>query len=170
MKLKGFSNYEIYPEEGKVFSYKSNRFIGYPNEAIGGYWQVTLYDDNGKEYHFLLHRLIWEAVNGAIPENMQINHLDENTSNNVISNLSLCTPKENINFGTGIQRRTASRDYKALAEKLSNQVAAYKNGVLVMVFPSTAEAQRQGFHQGNISACCNGIRQSHKGYQWRFLS
>lgn len=165
MKLDNFSNYEIYPEEGKVFSYKRNRYIG--SKHKDGYWQVGLMSDDGKQHNFWLHRLIWQAVNGAIPEGMEINHLDENPSNNVISNLSLCTHKENINFGTRNERA---------AEKMTNrsdqskQVAAFKNGVLVMVFPSANETRRQGYNNGAVSQCCNGKRQSHKGYQWRYLS
>lgn len=159
MKLSNFSNYEIYPEEGKVWSYKSNRFIGTQHHS--GYWVVGLYDDNGEQHMFQLHRLIWMAANGDIPEGLEVNHIDEDKSNNSISNLNLMTPKENINYGSGIQRR---------AEKQSKQVGAYKNSVLVMTFPSTNEAGRNGFDDSAVSACCRGERQSHKGYQWRFLS
>lgn len=56
------------------------------------------------------------------------------------------------------------------AEKQSKQVAAYKDGSLAMIFPSTMEAGRQGFNQSHISACCNGIRNYHKGYTWRYLN
>lgn len=178
MRLKNFSDYEIYPEEGKVWSYKTNQFVGKPYETISGYWLVTLYDDNGKKHNFYLHRLIWEAVYGKIPENMEINHLDENPSNNVASNLSLCTHKENINWGTRTQRQAEKQrgvPKPTVAEKLTNgkrskKVAAFKNGVLVLVFPSTMEAQRQGYNSGNVSACCNGKLPHYKGYQWRYLN
>ena len=159
VKLDGFSNYWIFPTLGMVWSIKSNRWIG--NKNPKGYWYVTLYDDNGKPHTFRLHRLIWEVVHGEIPENMQINHISEDKNDNSIFNLNLMTPKENTNWGTGVQRS---------AEKRSKQVGAYQDGVLVLVFPSTQEAGRQGYQIGNVSKCCNGTRQSHRGYQWRYVS
>lgn len=156
MKLSNFSSYEIDVEEGTVWSYKSNKFIGSPQENNNGYWQVGLTDDSGESHVFYLHRLIWTAVNGEIPYGYEINHIDEDKSNCSIFNLSLCTHKENINYGARTQRTC-------------KQVAAYKDGVLVMIFPSTAQAQRLGgFNQGAISDCCNGKRQSHKGFTWKY--
>lgn len=59
------------------------------------YWLVTL--ANGKKKHLRVHRQVWYAVNGAIPEDKQIDHIDSNKSHNYISNLALVTPKENSN-------------------------------------------------------------------------
>lgn len=160
MKLEGFSNYEIDVENGTVYSLKRNRFIG--NQHPNGYWQITLMGDDHKEHHFMLHRVIWMAVNGDIPEGMEINHLDEDKSNNSISNLNLVTPKENMNWGTCIQRRVEKQRKKVVA--LDN------NGNTVLVFESTREAERNGYCSGAVSACCNGKQQSHKGYQWKFLN
>ena len=42
MKIDNFSSYEIYPNEGKIWSCKSNRFIGCKNK---GYWLCSLYGD-----------------------------------------------------------------------------------------------------------------------------
>ena len=48
----------------------------------GGYYQVR------KERKLqLVHRVIWEIFNGAIPEGMFIDHIDGNRVNNKISNL-----------------------------------------------------------------------------------
>ena len=49
------------------------------------------------------------------------------------------------------------------------QVGAFKDGELVMVFSSTTEAGRNGFIQSNVSACCNGKKKTHKGYEWRYI-
>ena len=53
--------------------------------------------------------------------------------------------------------------------KKSKQVAAYKNGTLIMTFPSTQEAGRNGFDQGNVCACCRGKLPHYKGYNWRYV-
>lgn len=159
MKLKNFNDYEIDVENGTVWSYKSNRFIGAKHPK--GYWYVGLMDNDGKQHNFILQRLIWIAVNGNIPEGLQVNHIDENKSNNSITNLNLMTCKENCNFGTRNTRR---------AKKQSKQVAVYKDGVLVMTFASTAEAGRKGFDQSGVAACCRGKLKSYKGYQWKYIN
>lgn len=168
IKLKNFSNYWIFPELGMIWSLYSNRWIG--SKMSNGYWKLTMTNDDGVQCDFLIHRLIWEAVNGAIPEGMEINHLDENPSNNVISNLSCVSHLENVRYGTCIQRARNSRDYKKMAEKRSRQVGAFINDILVFTFPSTMEAQRAGYQSSAISNCCNGKRQLHKGYTWRYLN
>lgn len=69
---------------------------------------------NGHRYYFWVHRLVWEAFNGPIPEGMVINHIDENPENNNLINLMVCTQKENNIWGTAIQRRiqTFKKNYK----------------------------------------------------------
>ena len=48
----------------------------------GGYWKVTL---NGKVYG--IHRLLWEAANGPVPDGYVVDHIDRNTLNNSLDNL-----------------------------------------------------------------------------------
>ena len=56
-----------------------------------------------QEYHqtsinnevFYTHRLIWEAANGAIPDDMVIDHIDRDKRNNTLSNLRLVTRTDN---------------------------------------------------------------------------
>ena len=164
MKIEGFSGYEINVEEGTVFSLKSNKFIGVPNQQ--GYYQVTLTDDNGEVRTFRRCRLIWTAANGEIPEGMQINHKNEVVWDDRLENIEICTPAYNSNYGTRNQRVAE----KTTNGKLSKQVGAYQNGVLVMVFPSTAEAGRNGYDQSNVAKCCNGKLPHYKGYQWKYLN
>lgn len=39
-----------------------------------------------------LHRAVWEAHNGPIPEGFQVHHIDHDMANNCISNLQLVEP------------------------------------------------------------------------------
>lgn len=47
-----------------------------------------------------LNRLIWELANGPIPEKMQVDHIDRNRQNNLLSNLRLVTNQQN-SYNTG---------------------------------------------------------------------
>lgn len=58
-----------------------------------GYKQVDVCNDEGIKKHMRVHRLVYMAHKGAIPEGMQINHKDENKANNCIDNLELMTNK-----------------------------------------------------------------------------
>ena len=127
-----------------------------PGILNNGYYQVGLCK-NLKVKKYLIHRLIWETFNGQIPEGYELNHLDEIPSNNRLSNLSLVTHKENINYGT----RT---------EKCSKPVLQFTlDDILVKEYPSTKQVERElGFGQGNIVNCCKGKVKQVYGYIWRY--
>ena len=64
-------------------------------EKSGNYLRFTgCYNLNGK--HFLVHRAVWEAFNGPIPEGCDIDHIDGNPKNNNLENLQAITHSENI--------------------------------------------------------------------------
>ena len=121
-----------------------------------GYYQVELYKNSIKKKYYV-HRLVWIAFNGQIPEEYEINHLDERPVNNALSNLSLVTHKENINFGT----RT---------EKCSKPVLQFTiEGIFIKEYPSIIQAEREaGFDSQHICACCKGKRKTAGGYIWKY--
>ena len=137
-----------------------------PFKEKDGYLHVELYK-NRKGKKFYVHRLVWEAFNGAIPEGMQVNHINEDKTDNRLENLNLMTPKENMNWGTANQRR---------ADKLKNNINSsqtvlqltYPGLEFMCEWPSTAEAGRNGFSQSAVSDCCLGKRKSHKGVTFRY--
>lgn len=131
-----------------------------PRRTKGGYLLVTLYRD-GKQHQFLIHRLVAETFIPNPENKPQIHHRDEDKTNNVVENLSYCTAKENINFGTGNKRRGASKS--KTVEALDPET-----GVVMLEFPSTCEAGRNGFLQSTVSACCRGKQRTHKGLIWRY--
>lgn len=175
MKFRDFDKYEIY-EDGRIWSYKKNRFLK-PTTAKDGYQRVWLTDNEGKEKWYQLHRVVWESVTGEpIPENLEINHIDERKDNNSKSNLELVSHKQNCNWGSRNNRISKSNtNNKKLSEamtnnpKLSKPVGTFKDGELVLSLPSINEAKRQGFNIRNVYSCCIGERKTHKGFEWRYL-
>lgn len=140
-----------------------------------GYLHVDLCK-NKKKKIYLVHRLVAQAFIEN-PNNLPIiNHKDECKTNNIVTNIEWCTQKYNCNYGTGIERHSkAMTNNQKLSKSLTNNpkiskaVGAFKDGKLVLSFPSIMEAQRQGFNHGNVWSCCIGERKSHKGYEWRYL-
>ena len=159
MKFRDYTKYEVF-EDGKIWSYSSKKFLK-PQTVQGGYQQVCLTDNEGKQKNYYLHRVVWESVTGSpIPEGYEINHISEVKTENFFANLQLLSHKENINYGTRNKRASKSR---------RKQVGAFKDGKLVMVFKSIQEAGRQGFNKGNVCACCRGKLKTYKGFEWRYL-
>ena len=165
--IPGFENLHQASSLGRIRSVAYiDRNGGYRKERILSqqkrlkYWRIKLTKD-GIEKNYTVSRLVWSAFNGDIPEGMDVNHIDENTDNNSIDNLNLMTRKENINWGTAIERRR--KTMKGLKKgifntKCSKPVEQYDlEGNFIKLWPSAAEVERQlGFKQGNITICCQG--------------
>ena len=167
--FRNYSKYEVF-EDGKIWSYSRNKFLKTQTNQKG-YQLITLIDNEGIKKLYQVHRVIYESVTGEpIPEGMQINHINEDKSDNRFCNLNLMTPKENSNWGTRNERCSKAR----INGKCSKQVGAFQNGELIMSFPSTRECGRQGFCQVAVSACCRNcyMREGnnvYKGFTWRYI-
>lgn len=60
----------------------------------------------------LLHDVVWEQANGAIPGGMEIHHIDEDKLNNALSNLHLVTPLEHKRIHSPYYRRAADGSWE----------------------------------------------------------
>ena len=120
-----------------------------------GYSQICL-NKNGKKDYFLVHRLVAEAFI-LNPSNLpQVNHIDENKTNNRVDNLEWVTSKENANYGTRIKR---------VADKHKKVIYSMSPDGQVMEFSSQTEAAKiLNISRGNIWGMINGGQKTCKGY------
>ena len=142
-----------------------------PVENTDGYFQVGL-RKNGKRKMCYVHRLIAETFLEN-PENLpEVNHKDEDKTNNFVflnedgtvnkekSNLEWKTHRGNCNHGTRNER---------VAKALSKRVIQLSlSGDLIREWPSVAEVGRNGYNFSHIAACCRGERKTHKGFRFMF--
>ena len=140
-----------------------------PCKNTNGYLQVHLYKDSENKY-MLVHRLVADAFISNPYNLSDVNHKDEDKTNNCVSNLEWCTREYNCNFGSRNERSAKSRS-KLLTgvynTKLSKSVRCIETN---QIFPSTMEVQRQlGFAHCSIVQCCNGKLKSAYGYHWKYL-
>lgn len=70
---------------------KNGCYLLSPSVSNSGYVKVS--HDSKKS---LLHRLMWTAFNGEIPDGYEINHKDCNKLNNMLYNLELVTHSDNL--------------------------------------------------------------------------
>ena len=114
-----------------------------------GYLCVNLCKD-GKANKGKIHRLVAQAFLEN-PQNLpEVNHKNEDKTDNRVENLEWCTKQYNIEYS------------QAKAVIGINKVSG-----LILEFPSQMEASRQtGTNQGHIWGCCNGRRKSAGGFLW----
>lgn len=178
--IPGYEGFYEASDFGNVRSVKRNgtringTILAAAKAKRGGYMRVSL-SVFGKTKNCLVHRLVWEAFNGRIPESMCINHKDENKENNNLSNLELLTYAQNNIYGTRLERVRA----KTLNGPCSKAISQYDLcGNLIKEFPSISEAARYmemvGYSkkaaQTNIWNCLNNKRGAKRayGFIWKY--
>ena len=173
--IEGFPDYQI-TSHGRVFSLKYGKMRELkPCKDKDGYMRLSLYK-NGKEYKKTVHRLVALAFIPNPENKNEINHIDENKTNNHVSNLEWCTNKENINHGTrneragkAISKTTSDGRRKGSKHNNARAVIGFKiNGCDIKYYKYMRECEKDGFSHGNISSCCNGRLKSTKGYVWYY--
>lgn len=137
-----------------------------PLKRHHGYLAVQLYGKGGNKRGckiFSIHRLVAEAF---IPNpNMlpEVNHKDEDKTNNSADNLEWVSHKENMNCGTLPDRFKGRKSYRA------RPIIQYdKSGNQIAEFESASDAGKKlGFDFRNIQ---NALYKGHLsyGYFWKF--
>ena len=155
--MKDIKNYEgIYgiTTEGDVYSYKRKRFL-VPIADKNGYLYVNLYKD-GKMKNYKIHRLVAEAYIPNTENLPQINHKDENKTNNCLQNLEWCDSKYNNNYGTHIEK---------VSNSLKKPILQYDlDGNFIREWPSATDVRNEV--NGNICNCLKGKLPSAYGFKW----
>lgn len=106
--IEGATNYAV-TIDGEVINIKTKRILKPCHNGWAGYMQVGIKFDNGRRISKTVHRLVYEAFNGPIPNGLVINHKDEDKTNNSLSNLEAMTRAENIRYGSRSEKQKLSR-------------------------------------------------------------
>ena len=131
----------------------------YPN----GYAYVNIHID-GKRGTRLVHRLVAESFIPNPDKLPQVNHKDENITNNCAENLEWCTAKYNANYGT----RNA-RCFHYDQQKPINQLSL--NGEFIKRWNGIGEASKAlGINDSQIIRVCKHIKRNITagGYKWEY--
>lgn len=163
--IPGYEGYYQDSTYGRIKGAKRGKILK-PFIDKGGYLEIILSKDNERKICFV-HRAVAETfLPNWKPEHTQVNHKDENPSNNRVENLEWCTSQYNINYGT----RNHKVSTKMTNGKLSKPVLQYNlQGTLIKQYSSTREAEREtGYANTHISACCNGKEKTAYGFIWKY--
>lgn len=126
-----------------------------------GYIRVDL-SKNHKHKHYAVHRLVAQAFIPN-PDNLpQVNHKDEDKTNNRVDNLEWCDNHYNITYSTPQQRY-----YRGMCRKVYQYTL---DGEFIREWESVSEIGRQlKYTPSRICDCCNGKSKRSYNCIWSYI-
>lgn len=104
---KTCTDYDMYEVSnlGKVRNKNTGRILKQSNR--GGYMRLSLQNNQTSKSCVSVHRLVAKEFIENLENKPQVNHIDKNRSNNIVSNLEWTTAKENnVHRSTGVIQTT----------------------------------------------------------------
>ena len=121
------------------------------------YLYVTLSKDKNVK-KAAVHRLVAEAFIENPKGFPEVNHKDEDKTNNRADNLEWCDRKYNNAYGTAKMRAAATQ---------GTPVIQVKDGIIINAWPTQGMAAAcTGASQSGISACLRGEMKTSGGFEW----
>lgn len=145
----GYEGLYMVSSIGRVKSVKTG-LIRKHSDDRHGYKHIALCK-NGRYKTKYIHRLVVEAFIGAIPKGLEVNHKDEDKSNNTLDNLEICTAAHNIEYSSA-----------------KHYIATHESGEVVEVFNLNKFCREHGLHPGSMYRVAQGKRSRHKGWAVRY--
>ena len=154
----------VYAGRGKM-RWQYERILSDKKENGNGYKIVNLFK-NGKGKNKYIHRLVAESFLEN-PNNLpQINHKDENKSNNCVNNLEYCTCQYNCTYNNLHIRKGLKNRNNKMSKKIYQ---LNENNKILKEYPSISEASRQlNVSFQAISDCLKGKQKHSAGYKWKY--
>ena len=141
-----------------------------------GYMRVMLTNEKEKRC-FFVHRLVaLHFVENQNPKiNTVVNHIDCNHLNNHSDNLEWTTQKGNVQHALAKGRMVRTKEWilhlkqskanlrtPVIGENIKSKEKVY--------FDTLNDCKREGFQPSCVCNCCKGIRNTHKGYVWKYAA
>lgn len=97
--MVGYEGYYEVSNLGNVRSLRTGNHLTLSVNNKTGYVKVSLFKSpKSTKYHYV-HRLVAKAFIPYDDESLEVNHIDEDKSNNAVSNLEWCNRRYNLNYG-----------------------------------------------------------------------
>lgn len=165
--ISGYENSYSINEYGKVKSIPrktGNQFSGgcilKQHKLRSGYKYVTL-KKNGKGKNKAIHRLLANHfLMNSYFEGAEVNHKDEDKTNNLLENLEWVTKRYNLQYGTARHKSSVKQRKSVIQKSL--------DGEFIKQWESIQEAGRNGYSAGCIVNCLKGRYKFHKNSKWEY--
>lgn len=157
--IEGYEGLYQVSSFGRVKSFYTNRILkGY--QIASGYLGLRLYKNNIGSMN-TIHRIVAEAFIPNPENKPQVNHIDEDKTNNRVDNLEWVTAKENINHGTRTGRVAKKQRIQIIATNIKTGES--------QEFNSGKECAVQlGVNSTGINHALKGRRKQAGGYTFKY--
>lgn len=157
--IEGFNGYQV----SNLGNIKSIKRPNYPiimkQQTNKGYKMVHITANDGTRKLCQVHRLVLKTFCPC--ENMdllEVNHIDEDKTNNCLENLEWISHQDNVNYGTGHIRAI---------EPQKDQILCVETGIVYNSMREASELTNTNY--GNLSTACKTGRMCN-GYHWKNLT
>jgi hypothetical protein len=166
--IEGFEGLYQVSNLGRVKSFDTTDKLGRirkgrvlkPHRHPQGYLLVTLCK-NGKHKNHKTHRVVAQAFIPNPENKPEVNHIDENKTNNNVNNLEWSTRKENLNHGTRTERMAKTQSIPIIATNI-------KTGEFREFYGISECARQLGLNQAHITDVLKGRRKQTGGYTFKY--
>lgn len=163
--IKGYEGAYQVSNLGRV---KSLNYNGTKKEKIligskvGRGYKIVSLSKNGKIKNFLIHRLVYKAFVGNIPQGLQVDHVSNNKTDNRLQNLQLLTPSENCK-----KKYIDNPNYKNSGGLPKKKIICLNNN---QIYESISQASRRlNLSCGNIHKALKGKIKKTGGYTFEYI-
>ena len=150
---KDIAGYENKYQISNLGRIKNKKHIMKPMKTTNGYLTACLWK-NGKQRKILIHRLVAQSFLENPYDYKEINHIDEDKTNNQLDNLEWCSHKYNMNYGLVKEHISkANTGKKANEETLLKLSKNSKNRIWINngdVEKFIKKEDKQKYYQWNI--------------------
>ena len=180
-EIEGYPNYQV-SNMGRIKRlstgyYRQTEKILKPQSQNNGYLHIKL-SQKDKTKCILVHRLVAQVFIPN-PNNLsQVNHINEDKTDNRVENLEWCDRKYNINYGNGISKRVKTNKengtYKKIGEinykNFSKSILQFsKDNSFIRRWDCIMDVQRElGYDNKQICSCLKNRQKTAKGFKWAY--
>ena len=144
------------------------------HQGNNGYMRAKIFDKDGQSKMVLVHRLVAQAFIPNIDNLPEVNHKNEDKTDNRAENLEWCTVGYNNDYGTRQQRVQINQKQRRAVCMMS------LDGEVLRDFPtclsaaryitgeSSGKSQRVRVTDNNIRRACRLHQHKAYGYRWEF--
>jgi hypothetical protein len=146
-------------EAGTVTGSRYGKQLG-RTKPVGYYVRIYVRENGARVGNISAHRLIWEHVNGPIPDGLEINHRNAIKNDNRLANLELVTPGDNNRHAFALGLMTLQGEHNNNAKFTEQDIHDIRRALADGEMGITL-AHRYGVTKGAISLIRSGKLWSH---------